>query len=356
MKFEEIFTAWLVKLISSSTDRDFTILHIWILAQGCGGRCLWQSASQDSLFAPGQGRVQFWLRCHLPALPWAVSVPQGKGCMDGAGPDISELRNHLNKNVKVKFLKFKECKAWAKKVVGVSVLCVLGSEQHFPLLKTLCAQTTEHSLCHTAPVGCFSGQAFWEGVFSFWQSSQGGTSWWKQDFKPGFFQHSHQRRRVYKGGKSHAHFPFVYRCVTAKSSYFPHQDHRVSQNLPYSSGFGSVVSKEKSPCCLECSTVGYQSRKTSCLPRTLGKQSSPDSSAKWFFGRLTPLRIKDVGVQPSGQAGTGPGQDIGILVEPEILSACLYQLLTLVLKGELPKMWANGPRIDKIGIIFSSYI
>lgn len=89
------------------------------------------------------------------------------------------------------------------------------------------------------------------------------------------------------------------------------------------------------------------------LPATnLGKQSSPDSGAKWFFGRLTPLRIKDIGVQPSGQAGTGPGQDTGILVEPEILSVCLYQLLTLVLKGELPKMWANGPWIDKSGIIF----
>lgn len=37
-----------------------------------------------------------------------------------------------------------------------------------------------------------------------WQSSQRGTGWWKHDFKSEFFQHSHHRQRVYKGGKSHA--------------------------------------------------------------------------------------------------------------------------------------------------------
>lgn len=96
-------------------------------------------------------------------------------------------------------------------------------------------------------------------------------------------------------------------------------------------------SKRKIPSSLECLTVGYQSPKTSCLQSALGKQSSTDSSAKQFFGRLAPSRIKDVGSQPGGQAGTGPRQDTGILVEREILYACLYRLLTFVLKGELPK-------------------
>lgn len=142
-----------------------------------------------------------------------------------------------------------------------------------------------------------------------WQSSQRGTGWWKHDFKSEFFQHSHHRQRVYKGGKSHARL--LWMLYGNKVILFSTRI-TVSQNSTYSCSVGSVVSKEKSPCCLECSTVGYQSQKTSCLPWTLGKQSSPDSSAKWFFGRLTPLRIKDIGIQPRGQAGTGPGQDTGI--------------------------------------------
>lgn len=133
------------------------------------------------------------------------------------------------------------------------------------------------------------------------------------------------------------HFPFVHPYTSKKVIPSSHQDHTVSQNPTYSYGIGSTVPKEKSPSSLECLTVGYQSPKTSCLQSALGKQSSTDSSAKQFFGRLAPSRIKDVGSQPGGQAGTGPRQDTGILVECEILYACLYRLLTFVLKGELPK-------------------
>ena len=119
-----------MKFISSSTDCDFTILHIWILAQRCDGRCLWQICLPDR---EGQCVCSWSVRspvlsgsCNLPALTSAASVPVGKGCTAVVGPDISDLRNYFNIEVSdnVVFLIFKERKGIWKSCRGICAVWI----------------------------------------------------------------------------------------------------------------------------------------------------------------------------------------------------------------------------------------
>lgn len=130
-----------MKFISSSTDCDFTILHIWILAQSYDERCLWQICLPDRA---GQYVCSWSVRspvlsvsCNLPAFTYVASVPPGKGCTAVVGPDISDLRNYLNISVndKVIFLIFKECQRICKSCRAICTVSsqtesVLGSKQN----------------------------------------------------------------------------------------------------------------------------------------------------------------------------------------------------------------------------------
>lgn len=193
------------------------------------GTGLWWEMSL-AICLPGQSVCSWSVKSPVlaelsPACPALCSVCSTRARLHSwSWPWISELRNHLNINVndKVMFVKFKECKRIGKKKLQGYLYCVFwGANNIFT-----CWKHCVHRLLSTPSATLHQWAAFLARHFGRGSSPSGNLPREEpveenRTLSQDFFQHSHHRRRVYKGGKSHAHFPFVYRCVTAKSSYFP---------------------------------------------------------------------------------------------------------------------------------------